>query len=373
MPKSVTATPMLAFLVCCLCLAACSSPPAYFSKNGPGTTTGNLAPSLTPITPELVTAQQAMRQRQGAQDISGLAARITPYVIGAGDVLSIVVWGHPELAAAVLSTQTPLINPAEQAAAAAVAAQGFVVSDAGIIQFPFAGTLQVGGLTEVQARDLLSKRIAHVINAPNVTLRVQSFRSRRIYMDGEVKAPGLLAINDIPMTLVEALNRAGGALPTADQSHIAIMREGKRYLINLPGLIQQGVDPAAIVLRHGDVVRVFSSDESKVFVTGEVITPRSLTMHNGRLTLNEAIGEAGGINPVTGDARQIYVVRRADGLSQVFHLDAQDPGALAIAENFELTPRDLVYIAPTGLSNWHRTLSMLIPGALTSAISVGKQ
>jgi polysaccharide export outer membrane protein len=57
----------------------------------------------------------------------------------------------------------------------------------------------------------------------------------------------------------------------------------------------------------------------------------------------------------------------------LYQLDARDTGALALAENFELAPRDLVYIDASGLANWNRTLSLLIPGSLTSAVSAGKQ
>jgi polysaccharide export outer membrane protein len=331
-----------------------------------------VAPVPVPITPQLVALQDQQRRGKSVPDISRLRGTPRPYRIGPSDILSITVWGHPELAAAQLSVQTPLITAAEQAAAAA-SVQGFVVSPQGMLQFPFAGKLKVAGLTEIQARDLLVRSIAHMINQPNVTLRVQSYRSQRIYVDGEVRLPGLHAINDIPMTLVEALNRAGGILPSGDQSRIAVHRAGVDYLVSLPDLLRQGGDPAAILLQHGDLVRVHSSEESKVFVTGEVMTPKALTMHSGRLTLNEAIGEAGGINPVSGDAHQVYVVRRDGETPQIFQLDARDPGALALAEHFELSPRDTVYVAQSGLANWHRTVSLLIPGSLPSALSLGKQ
>ena len=126
-----------------------------------------------------------------------------------------------------------------------------------------------------------------------------------MYLDGEVKQPGLQPINDIPMTLLEALNRAGGLLPTADQSRIALERGEARYRINLRDLVRKDINPGSIMLAPGDIVRVASRDESKVFVSGEVVTPRALTMHDGRLTLNEALGETGGISPLSGDARQI--------------------------------------------------------------------
>lgn len=324
------------------------------------------------ITAELVASQKIQRKRDGTQDIAPLTAQAAPYTIGAGDILAILVWGHPELAAATLSAQSPLISAAEQAAAMA-APQGFVVSEQGTIQFPFAGNLAVAGLTELQARDLLARQLAPVINKPNVTLRVQAFRSQRIYVDGEVKAPGVQVINDIPMTLTEAINRAGGVTPAGDQSQLSIVRAGQRYRIDLPALVQQGEDPNRIMLRNGDVLRVQALDESKVFISGEVVTPKALLMHSGRLSLNEAIGEAGGINPITGDAGRVFVVRRAQGVTEVYQLDARDTGALAVAESFELAPRDLVFIDASGLANWQRTLSMLIPGSLTSAVSAGKQ
>ncbi|MES2932303.1 MAG: polysaccharide biosynthesis/export family protein [Pseudomonadota bacterium] len=354
-------------------LSACAMDSSYMLQNQSAEAVANaeLMPIVTTITPELVRAQREQRERQVGQDLKDLIGKATPYKIEAGDILSIVVWGHPELAAAVMNAQATMIAGADVPGGAAPPS-GFVVDHEGMLQFPYAGALKISGLTEEQARNLLTTKIAFYINKPNVTLRVQAYRSKRIYIDGEVKAPGLQPINDIPMTLVEALNRAGGVLPTADQSQISVMRDGKTYLINLPQIMRNRIDPATIMLRHGDVVRVLSHDESKVFVAGEVTEPKSLTMHNGRLTLNEALGESGGINPVSGDARQVYVVRKAEKEPIVYRLDAKSPGALAIAENFELNPKDLVYVSPTALMNWHRTISLLLPEALSSAVGSKK-
>nr|WP_315222684.1 polysaccharide biosynthesis/export family protein [uncultured Duganella sp.] len=350
----------LACLLGLLSLAGCAA----------GVGAGAPAPTPVLITPALIEAQR-LQARQRRQDIEPLTAPAPPYVIGAADILSIVVWGHPELSTAVLATPAPLAGVEQNAAAAPP--QGFVVSDRGAIQFPYAGDVPVAGLTEEQARDLLARRLAPLFQQPRVTLRVTAFRSQRVYVDGEVKLPGVQPINDVPMTLTEAVNRAGGATPTGDQSRMSLLRQGRRYLIDLPALVREGGDPTRITLRHGDIVRVHPLDESKVFVSGEVVTPRALTMHSGRLTLNEAIGEAGGINPLTGDAQRVFVVRRGAETSELFQLDARDAGALAMAEGFELQPRDLVFIDASGLANWHRALSLLIPGALTSAVTAGKQ
>jgi polysaccharide export outer membrane protein len=359
-------------VVFCLPLfAACASAPSgpHFNNTiasnaeGPAPD-GTVVPAVRSITPQLLKLERERREKQASQDISHLVGQAKPYGIESGDILSIVVWDHPELSGAVAGAG------ADAAPGAAVAAPGagFVVDHEGMLQFPYAGRLKVAGLTEDQARNLLTTKLAHYIRKPKVTLRVQSYRSKRVYVDGEVKTPGLLTINDIPMTLMEALNRAGGMLPTADQSQIALTRGGETYRINLPQMVQKGVNPATIMLATGDVVRVMSRDESKVFVSGEVNTPKALTMHNGRLTLNEALGETGGINPLSGDSGQVYVVRKSATTPIVYRLDAKQPGALAMAEGFELHPKDVVYVAATPLANWHRTISQILPSALSGAV-----
>lgn len=312
---------------------------------------------------------------EAAVDGAPAAAALPPpvtsgaYRLGVGDVLAITVWDHPELTGAV-PRQDNLDGQAGPPAAS------FVIDQRGELHFPFAGAVPLAGLTRDQARDLLAQRLARYFRAPRVTLNVQAYRSQRVYVDGEVKTPGPQAINDIPMTVLEAINRAGGLLPTADQSRIVIERGGQSYRLNLAAP-RQGLSasvppqhPATLLLADGDVVRAPPRDESKVFVGGEVLSPRALTMHDGRLTLNEALGEAGGLNPQSADAGQVYVVRQAHGVPQVYRLDARPASALALAEQFELRPRDVVYVAASPLTNWHRAISQLFPGELSSAVGV---
>lgn len=326
-------------------------------------------PDIQLITARLVKREREARERRVSDDIGVLMQPATPYRIEAGDVLQIVVWDHPELSASMLPAAPVAAGPGAGIAGSPLQpSSGFEVDQDGMLDFPYAGKLKVAGMTSGELHTLLTQKLALYLKQPKLTLRVLNYRSKRVYVDGEVKAPGVQAINDIPMTLTEAINRAGGLNPTADQSRIMVSREGRSFQINLPQLVQRGVNPSSIVLVHGDVVRIPSRDESKIFISGEVTAPRALPMRNGRLTLNEALGEAGGINPVTGDARQVYIVRRTQDESAVYQLDANAPGALAMAESFELNPKDVVYVAATPLTNWNRTISALIPGALPTAV-----
>lgn len=318
-------------------------------------------PKVTPITLELVRAEKA-RERQEFEGLEQLVAKPAPYRVGPGDILSVVVWDHPEL---VFPTQTYSIGTAYDIPNFSGAANvpGYVVSAAGDIQFPYAGVMQVAGKTPNQIRDELVRSVSRVVKEPQITVRVLAYRSQRVYVDGEVKTPGPQNIDDVPMTLVEALNRAGGVnVMTGDNSRIRITRGGRQWLVSMPDLLAKGVDPARVLLRNGDIVRVEQREDGKVFVSGEVVKPMTVLPRNGKLTLSEALGEAGGVSPVSSDPRNIYVIRKAaQGEPEVYHLDAKSPVALALAEGFDLKPRDVVYVDAGGLVRWSRVINLLVP------------
>lgn len=320
----------------------------------PSSSAANNSYQLQPITWDLIA-----RLQQAAPDaMLGNRDLLTPsqaYRIGAGDVLAIVVWEHPELGMSTMGTDKN-------------ATPGYLVGDAGDIQFPYLGKFRVTGMTESEAYTAITRALGRIIRNPQVTLRVQDYRSQRVYIDGEVKTPGVYSVTDLPMSLPEALNRAGGALTNSDLSRLQLNRKGKQHLINMSALVAKGVNPNSILLQAGDMLRVPGRDESKVYIIGEVSKPLALPLQNGRMTLNAALGEAAGVSPITGNARQVYVIRtRADAANgaqpAVYHLDAKSPTALILAEQFELQPKDVVYVDASSLANWNRVISLILPSA----------
>ncbi|AJW95644.1 polysaccharide biosynthesis/export family protein [Burkholderia gladioli pv. gladioli] len=366
---------LVMILPLCAWLGACGVAPGM-SMQQPvsiplesGTTPDHRAALPIPVTNIDLSLIRRMHEieRNGRGVAPDIVASPEAYTIGRGDVLQITVWDHPELALAQGASPQAMARTAD-------APPGFVVDQDGTLQFPFAGRFPVAGSTVEQVQAQLARRLDKTFNDPQVTVRIASFRAKQVYIEGEVHAPGSQALNDIPMTIYDAIGRAGGFSSTADQSRIVLVRDGIERRVDLVEMAEQGRNPSKIVLRDGDLVRVLSRDDSGVFVMGEVNKPvTALPMRNGRLTLSDAIAQAGSLNANTADAAQLYVVRGMQGEQpQVFHLDAHSPVAMVLANQFQLKPKDIVYVDGNALVRFSRVLSLLLPAinaGLTTAIA----
>ncbi|WPH18635.1 polysaccharide biosynthesis/export family protein [Variovorax paradoxus] len=354
-----------ALLLLPLCLAGCGVPgfgPPDSGNWGAYRSSGSDArgePKIVSITPELIRTMATRNPAALPADVRQLFGKAPAYTIAPGDVVGIVVYRHPELmpnAGAVISQQTDPTGVS--------VAPGFIVDAEGEISFPYIGRTKIEGMTERSAAEMISGKIKPFVKDPLVSVRIQSFRSRRVYVEGEVRTPGLQIFTDVPMTLAEAINRAGSITQAGDRSRVTLTRAERTMVIDLPLLKRLGLDPTRIPLQNGDIVNVGSRDDSRIYVMGEIQRPTALPMRDGRLSLNEALGDAGGPALQTASTDQIYVVRNSSGdVPEVFHLDAKNPVALALADRFELQPRDVVYVDPVPLARWNRVISLILPAA----------
>ena len=105
-----------------------------------------------------------------------------------------------------------------------------------------------------------------------------------------------LVIGDIALTVLEAIGRAGDVTENSDMTNVTLTRENVTYDINLLAMYEYGDLTQNVVLQHGDVLSIPDRNLQKVFVLGAVASPSTQIMHKGRLTLAEALSDAGGLN-----------------------------------------------------------------------------
>jgi len=327
---------------------------AWFPETEPDTPA--IPYKVIPITADVIRAQPRPglpRQEPPPplhRETGDYAYRIQPH-----DVLTIIVWEHPEL-----TIPAGEFRPDEEF--------GRLVREDGTIFFPYAGLLKVAGLTLEEVRRLITERLERVIQNPQVDVRVAAYRGQRVYVTGQVTKPGILPITDLPMTVLDALNSVGGFTAEADRRTAYLTRDGIRYPIDLVALYQRGDLRQNYVLRHGDVLNVPDNDENKVFVIGEVGQQAPVVPDIDGLTLAEALARSEGIDLSAADTTGIFVIRGGPDESEpvtVYRLDASNATAMILADRFQLQPRDVVFVSAAPLTRWNRVISQILPTVQT--------
>lgn len=307
------------------------------------------------ITPGLIQNMRRQPETPPSRNL-GLESELKDYdyVVNAGDILNITVWDHPELTIPAGSMRTP------------TEAGNWVHSD-GTIFYPYVGKVKVAGLKVTEIRDILRERLAEYIESPQVDVTVAGFRSKRVYVTGEVKAPGTQAITNVPLTLLDAVTQAGGLTEMADWANVTLTRNDTTLQFSLRELFQKGDITENTVLRPNDIVHVARNDAAKVFVLGEVLDPTSINFGRSDITLADALTDAGGFAQATADASGVFVVRRAaEGsgkVADVYQLNARNATALVLADQFMLQPRDIVYVTAAPIARWNRLIAQIVPTA----------
>ena len=362
-PPKWLPTALWAPLSAILLLSACTAPGMKMSTrpNSPPSTiqVEGLSVTLRPLSAQVLKGQTTAAADAGALG-ELLVDKIPPYRIGPQDVLLVTVWDHPEISLPLGQFRTD-------------SGSGMVVDESGYLFFPHTGKIKVAGSTIAQVRDDLSTQLAKVLQKPQVDVKVLSYRAQKIYVGGEVRNPAVYNVTDVPFTLAEAINRSGGFLPNADDTRLLLTRGNRTWKLNFPQLMSSNTRVGQILLKDGDALHIPSNQDEPVYLMGELVRPGIMPLVHGRLSLAQAITQAGGILGTSADARSIYVIRQGGAANSVdvFHLNARNPTTMVWADRFALSPRDIVYVDAGTLVRWNRVVSLLLPtvSAVTGAAS----
>ena len=153
------------------------------------------------------------------------------YVIGPEDVLDIFVWKEESLTKTV------------------------PVRIDGKISLPLVDDVQAAGLTPLQLKEEITKRLSGFVDNPTVTVTVREANSYRVFISGEVKQPGIVRIRS-EITLVKLIIMAGGFTEWANKRKISIITnengKEKRITANYNKIIDGDIPD--IIIKPGDTV-----------------------------------------------------------------------------------------------------------------------
>lgn len=208
------------------------------------------------------TTSQEIKQEQGQPKLA--LAEPSPdskydpvrYTLGPDDIVEITVMRHPEFSG---------IYP---------------VNLEGKIQYKFVGDMDITGLTKKELEDKIKEVVSTFVISPEVNITITEYRSKIIYVLGEVGRPGKYFMRSDSILVREAVVEAGLPTLSAAMRKCRIITPDKNgrvktRAVNLYEVLYGGDLRRNIEMHPGDVLYVPATVMAKVI---RVINPVASTV-----------------------------------------------------------------------------------------------
>jgi polysaccharide export outer membrane protein len=246
----------------------------------------------------------------------GPAASRAAYVIGPQDTLAITSYDQRDLTGK------------------------FTVEADGSFSYPLIGRVTVAGMTLREVESALEGELVRqgFFTAPQLLVTIDQYRSKRVYIVGEVRTPGAYSMSS-EMRLVESLALAGSTLPSASGEAVIVSAPDKGMIIGSSparleddedsdrvirvdlGQLENGDVSQNIALRDGDTVFVLRA--ANVYVFGEVKSPGAYPIRDRQTTVLQALSLAGGVTN-RGSMGRLQIIRIVDGRKTEMKVEPTD-------------------------------------------------
>jgi protein involved in polysaccharide export with SLBB domain len=237
-----------------------------------------------------------------------------------------------------------------------------IVDYRGRVVFEGVGEIKAAGLSLNDLRAKI-KKLMHKIPDSHNTFQIQitDFFSQKALVSIPGQPGTEIKITNTPITLSSVLLQNGLSVDGNSIVQINLQRDSESYVFTLDDLLNITRPP--IYLRPGDriVVDILQYEENKIFILGGV-SPQIFKINpSKRETLADVLFTSGGALSASSAKRsEVYLLRGSNPVV-AYHLDAQSPTRLIVADAMELRPNDILYVAEQPIMSFNRTLATILP------------
>ena len=240
----------------------------------------------------------------------------------------------------------------------------YLIDQEGMIDLPFIGKVKLDGLTLTDAQNILMSVLETFYKNPDLQINIEEFNSSKVYIVGAVRNQKTINLDQKPIKLIEAAIEANFNPSAADKlfgTKGFLRRDNQVYKINLANAFNGTDAKENFYLKKDDVIFIDKNSDA-IHVFGEVSKP-GVYFPNIDYSLTELISTSG-LNQITANAKKVFVIREKFNSFlevDVFQLDIRNPVNLIAGRKFMLQSKDIIFIPPTEIVKWNRTISLLLP------------
>src|SRR5690606_8586675 len=262
-------------------------------------------------------------------------------------------------------------DSAQEGAIFAPLSSGGTVFDAvrvnakGEISLPCAGKIGVRGLALDQVADKIEKSLRGKASDPQVHVELVGDLSGSVLVAGVVKSPGRFSTLQGPLTLLDAINLAGGPIPEPHLTTVTV-RTGKSVrAYNYKELLDGRNVP---VPPHSEII--VERARKRFVAMGAVTEPGLHDLPSENPSLLETMGSIGGLKEANADPTGVCIFRRSiDPETRqpkpiVFQLNMRNPESIFLAGQFLVHPDDAIYVTNAAVYEWQKIISPIVQAVM---------
>ena len=273
--------------------------------------------------------------------------------VGVGDVLAVTIF---ESSAGGLF----IPNDAGSRPGNFVALPNQTIDRSGNLSVPYAGSVPAVGRTLPQIQAEIERRLGSRAIEPQAMVTLITQNSNDVSVVGEVNTPNKFTVTTSGEKILDLIAKAGGLKKPPYQTSVTLQRGASKATVAFNTLINEPTEN--IYVGRGDVIYVYA--ESKSYVAfGATGSNQKFDFGSEKLSLAEAVAQAGGLLDARADPGQVFIYRLESRKSlekmgvdtvkfgdrkeipTIFRTNLRDPGSYFAAKRFTMRDKDLIYVS----------------------------
>lgn len=298
-----------------------------------------------------------------------------PFVqkIGIGDSVQINIWESGSGLFAI-----PAVDRASGGSRPSMIPEQAVGPD-GTVNVPYAGRIKVAGKTPREIEEQIVARLQGRSAQPQAMVTLSRNLSNSVTVTGDVTAGARVPLSASGERILDAVTAAGGIRSPVNETFIVLARDGQTLNVPMQALLANTKEN--IYLRPGDIITVMKAPQSFTAI-GATGRQAHVGFDAGGITLEEALGKAGGLLDERADPRGVFVLRYEPSaliknfpgvkphllersiVPVIYRIDMRVASSLFHARRFAMRDKDIIYVSNSPISELEKVLQVF--GRLTS-------
>ena len=232
------------------------------------------------------------------------------------------------------------------------------VDNDGMISLPYVGRQFVAGMTLIQVEDMIKKRLKGITTDVQAHVDQVGDLSGSVLVAGAVKAPGRFSTLQGPLTLLDAINQAGGPVMEPHLVNVTIRNGSQVVSLNYEDILAGN----NVTLKPNSEI-VVERARQRFVAMGAVGDPGLHDMPDQNTSLLDALGSVKGLKENNANPSGVFVFRMGDASEAkpiVMRIDMRDPAAVFYARKVMLKPDDTIYVTNAAIYEWQKIISPIV-------------